>query len=143
MDSRARVMVGPKFREALGNDFTITLSELGCVTIFPKAAWEAFTERIWEKDDFSTSRELLERHFIGYAEEEQNLDSQGRLVIPKALRDKAQLSGEVLQIGHSGRLHLWNPDEYDKYELAMDSYGGERRLRLEQARIRVFGEEAQ
>ena len=43
------------------------------------------------------------------------LDTQGRLVVPRRLRDKAGLARDVAVVGVSDRLEIWPLDAWERY----------------------------
>jgi MraZ protein len=42
------------------------------------------------------------------------MDPQGRILIPQSLRDDAQISGDVIVIGKTDHLEVWNNDVFRK-----------------------------
>jgi MraZ protein len=42
------------------------------------------------------------------------MDPQGRILIPQSLREDAQISGDVLVIGKSDHLEVWNDELFRK-----------------------------
>jgi MraZ protein len=52
--------------------------------------------------------------FFGNAER-VDLDTQGRLVIPRRLREKVGLASPVAVIGVSERLEIWSAGDWDRY----------------------------
>jgi MraZ protein len=52
--------------------------------------------------------------FVAGASQE-TADSQGRVVIPQALRDYAGLTKDVVVVGQLSRIELWDKGEWDSY----------------------------
>ncbi|HRR91557.1 MAG TPA: cell division/cell wall cluster transcriptional repressor MraZ, partial [bacterium] len=46
---------------------------------------------------------------------QDGLDSQGRLLIPRNLREYAMIDREIVIIGVSNRLEIWSAELWDKY----------------------------
>ncbi len=63
--------------------------------------------------------------FVANASQE-TADSQGRVVIPQALRDYANLTKDVVVVGQLNRIELWDKAEWEGYlESAQESYADE------------------
>jgi MraZ protein len=59
------------------------------------------------------------------------MDPQGRILIPQLLRETAQISGDVVVIGKSDHLEVWNDESFRK-SLLEDPLTLEERERLAQ-----------
>jgi MraZ protein len=59
------------------------------------------------------------RIFFGNAEH-VDLDAQGRLVVPRRLRDKVRLGRDVAVIGVADRLEIWAEEEWARYAEAQE-----------------------
>ncbi len=60
------------------------------------------------------------QRFIFPNAEDLNPDKQGRILIPQDLVKYADLNGEVLLIGMSNHIEIWNPE---KYKASCAGYG--------------------
>jgi MraZ protein len=47
--------------------------------------------------------------------DEVSLDGQGRISIPKSLREFADLGGSALILGAFDHIEIWDPDQFDEY----------------------------
>ena len=65
----------------------------------------------------SMERKMLQRLFHGQSYP-TNVDETGRLVLPAKLRDKIGLSKEAFFIAAGDTFQIWNPETYEKEELA-------------------------
>jgi len=59
----------------------------------------------------STSRRL-QRLMVGHAAEIE-LDSHGRILIPKELRTFAKLTKQVMLVGQGNKFEIWNYDDWN------------------------------
>ncbi|MBS1113787.1 MAG: mraZ, partial [Nitrospirae bacterium] len=53
------------------------------------------------------------RRVIGSAVE-TDMDKQGRVLVPVALREDANINSNVVIVGQVDRIELWDRDEWDK-----------------------------
>ena len=54
------------------------------------------------------------QRFTSYYGLLSQMDPQGRILIPPSLRDDAQISGDVIVIGKSDHLEVWNNEVFRK-----------------------------
>ncbi|MFQ6037133.1 MAG: division/cell wall cluster transcriptional repressor MraZ [Candidatus Aminicenantales bacterium] len=111
-DKSGRIKIPEKFRAAIeeeyGKELFITSLTDEAVQIYPLPVWNRLTGIAGEgahhfRPDI---RKLLLR--VNSKGMKYRIDSKGRVLISQALREKAQLEGEVEVIGLSNHLEVWN-----------------------------------
>lgn len=116
LDAKGRINVPTRHRDALmaacNGAITLTKHPAGCLTVFPRQAWEDFRAKLLE---MPMGADRWRRVFIGSAVDAE-IDSAGRLNVSPELRDAAHLDGKVLLIGMGGRLELWDPSRHAAHE---------------------------
>lgn len=117
MDKKGRVNIPSKFRESLGEIFYITKGLDSCLFIFPKNEFSNFEEKLKELPLASKDARIFTRMFFAGAAECQ-LDKQGRIIIPPVLRQYGELDKDVVIIGVSTRIEVWNKEQWDTYNAA-------------------------
>ena len=88
--------------------------QLDCYTI---EAMDEIEERIALMQPGSVERKMMERIFHGRALDTQ-IDEDGRIVLPKHLRDKIGLTGEAFFIASGDYFQIWKPETYAGTEAA-------------------------
>ena len=114
MDPKGRISLPTKFRDAFPDGVYLTLGQDGCLFAFPHEEWE---RRQNEAKGFPISGDrsrVYTRMFFSNAEI-VDLDGQGRLVVPRSLRESARLEREVTVVGVSERLEIWAREEWERY----------------------------
>ena len=139
IDDKGRILMGKKKRERLGRDFTIGLGALGCLVAYPQPVWQRLLTEIFSHDSTNLGRAQYSRLTLGLAEDELNFDAQGRVVVPRMLRDRAKLTDKVLLIGCGDRLEIWSKPEYEVYLRNPDGYGLEHLNAVERAQSQMVG----
>ena len=81
---------------------------------YPIVAWEKLDERLRDHNKrFNPEFMRFEDFFIGNAQSCE-IDSQGRILIPTALREWAQLEKEIVFSGARDRFRIWNREAWEQ-----------------------------
>ncbi|MCE9559617.1 MAG: cell division/cell wall cluster transcriptional repressor MraZ [Armatimonadetes bacterium] len=131
IDEKGRVLLSKKKRDRLGENFAIVLSPLGCLIVYPEVRFDEIYDQIAPGQGFDPAQEALSRMFLGEADDEQNVDTQGRYLIPAKLRDKAGLADRVSVRGMGDRIEIWAKSAWDEYFAEPEIY--------RTARVQQFG----
>jgi MraZ protein len=106
MDPKGRISLPVDYREELRTGVYITLGMDGCLWAFPDEEWERQRTDVESWPLSAPGNRGYARVFFGNAER-VDLDGQGRLVVPRRLRDKARLEKDVVVMGVGSRLEIW------------------------------------
>ncbi|HVM11430.1 MAG TPA: division/cell wall cluster transcriptional repressor MraZ [Actinomycetota bacterium] len=120
LDPKGRLSLPAKFREAFADGVYLTLGQDGCVFAFPREEWEQRKAEVAGLPISDPRNRAYSRMFFGSAERVE-LDAQGRLVLPRHLRETARLGREVAVVGVSDRLEIWDGGEWGRYR---EDHGG-------------------
>lgn len=126
IDSKGRIIVPAKYREALGEEFIATQGLDGCLFLYPSAEWNTFAEKLQNLPSGANTRKL-QRHFMSRAME-MNVDKQGRILIPAKLREHAALEKDVVFVGNINHVEVWNSSRWDEMSESMDGEDVEKGL---------------
>lgn len=132
IDDKGRVLVSKKKRDRLGDGFAMCLGDNGCIYAYPGWRWQKICEDIESHDITNQGTVEYTRMVMGTAEDDLEFDGQGRVVIPRKLRELANLKDKVLIVGCLIRLEIWADEEFRLYELNREDYGKERRERIKE-----------
>lgn len=111
IDAKGRVFIPARFREDLGEHFIITKGLDNCLFVYSMSEWQILESKI-RSLPMSKSRSLQRFFFAGAADVEA--DKQGRVVISANLRSYASLERDVMIIGASNRVEIWDLASYRK-----------------------------
>jgi MraZ protein len=112
LDEKGRLIVPARFRERLGKGFVISIALPDpCLALYPSAAWAQFCTRLEEAPRKDAAYRRTVRHIFANTEE-GTFDSQGRLLVPVALRAYASIDRDVISIGSLTRVEIWAKDKY-------------------------------
>lgn len=115
MDAKGRLFIPAKLREDLGGICYLTMGIDNCLAIYPLESWEVFTEK-FASLPMSKSRQM--RPLFANAVKCEP-DSQGRVVIPQALRQYAGLTKEIVIIGVHNRAEIWDAEAWKETQEEM------------------------
>lgn len=110
VDAKGRVFMPIKLRAELGETFFVTKGLDGCLFVYSNEEWKRLEMEI-RALPFSQSRNI--QRFLFASAVEVEADSQGRICIPKILRDYAQLEKSATIIGASSRVEIWSKTSWE------------------------------
>lgn len=113
VDEKGRVKIPSKFRSPLlehfGPKVYITSFWVPSVRVYPISEWEKI-EKVMSSSGRANDPRV--RKFLWMTTifgDEQEIDSQGRILIPQRLRKYAKMEGEVIVCGYpTNDLEIWN-----------------------------------
>ncbi len=112
LDAKGRLNIPSKFRNDLGEAFVVSKGLDNSVWIYPKEEWLRFTQELESAP--ADRRRKLQRFFCSGAEE-CSIDSQGRVVLPAKIREYANITKEVVVVGVSNKVEVWNSSAWESY----------------------------
>ena len=117
VDDKGRLKIPSDFRklieEKYGSDCFITSTDGERAVIYPMAVWYDFQARLAKVPSTSMSKvKLLER--VNYFGQASTIDGQGRVLIPSILREVAGISDDVVVLGNTDHLIVWNEERIQK-----------------------------
>jgi MraZ protein len=133
VDARGRVTIPRPFRRKMTDTRLImTIGHDRTIEVHTPAEWDEHIRHLVENapDEMETRRSYLPRLLFSQAWEVEP-DSQGRIVLPRHLREYAGLTDEVVATGMGCYFELWEPKrcqeflsqavaKYDKYLRRLD-----------------------
>jgi MraZ protein len=122
LDGRGRFLVPAAFKKQLtgdnANQFVISRGIEECLTLYPIQTWEPVFAEISKLNDFDPQVREFRRKFLNGATQIE-LDSAGRLLLPKPLIEYAGLDKDVLLVSAVNKIEIWDSSKYKKlFELS-------------------------
>ena len=118
IDKKGRLIIPSKFRESFKEydveKLYITRGLDKCLFVFTESEWKSQESKLksisFTKSD---SRKFSRMYFAGASQLE--CDKQGRILIPKYLKDYAAIKRDVMIVGVSNRIEIWSKDDWQHY----------------------------
>lgn len=109
VDAKGRLFIPVKFREDLGESFVVTKGLDDCLFVYSEEQWNKLLEKI---NALPMSQRDIRRFFLAGATQ-VDLDKQGRILLPQNLREHAKLERDVVIIGVSERVEIWDKERWE------------------------------
>ena len=107
LDSKNRLTIPAKLRVELGERPILTRGLDSCLFIYPHRDFELFMEKL-NKLPLSQKKARNFKRFMLSGASEIEIDGLGRVLIAEPLRKYAQLLKNIVIIGVSDRVELWD-----------------------------------
>jgi len=117
LDAKGRVIIPAPFREILSSkdhsSILIITNDVfdKCLCAYPVDEWQKLVEKASTLPQTNDAVKYYMRRVIGSAVECE-IDRQGRLLLPPALRTDAGLNSEVVLIGLGNRIEIWDKEKH-------------------------------
>ncbi len=90
------------------NALILTVSPLDrCLWLYPLTEWEVIEEKLKKLSDFDKQSRRTKQMMRGYATDCEP-DSQGRILIPQAMREYSGINKQTLIFGQDNKFELWD-----------------------------------
>lgn len=114
-----RVAFPKRFRAELGDKLIVTLGYEKSLIVVSEKGWKALLEGTEERPFIQSEARETQRFLLGGASLIE-LDSKGRFIIPNYLRDFAEIKDEVMFIGLSRYVEIWDKKRWLNYSLNLE-----------------------
>jgi MraZ protein len=129
MDSKGRLAIPARYREALAEGVILTRGIDRCLALYPVAAWTPLAQKVAALPLTDADARTF-RRLVFSAAADLVLDGQGRILIPPDLRRYAELEREALVVGVDTSIEIWSPARWEAVEASLDADGAEIAQRL-------------
>ncbi|MEY2827710.1 MAG: division/cell wall cluster transcriptional repressor MraZ [Candidatus Nanopelagicales bacterium] len=114
LDDKGRLVLPAKFRDGFSTDVVLTKGQDLSIVMWPLSEFQLYAQKIREASRNDARVRSYLRVFFSSAFDEQ-IDKQGRITLPAALRDYAQLDRDVIVVGADTTVEIWDPKLWNTY----------------------------
>ena len=118
IDRKGRIIIPAKFRQSLRaqsvESLFVTRGLDVCLFVFPEPEWRATEAKFKEVSFTRTEGRQFNRMFFSGAVEVKP-DGLGRILLPKTLKEFAQIKQDVVMIGVSTRMEIWAKEKWQEF----------------------------
>lgn len=114
IDKKGRSAFPKKFREILGEKIIVTLGYENSLITVSEENWKQLLEGTEGKPFIQSETRETQRFLLGGASLVE-LDSKGRFIIPSYLREFARIENEIIFLGLSRYVEIWDRKRWELY----------------------------
>lgn len=107
IDSKNRLSIPAKWRNTLGDKVIVTTGLDSSLYLFNLIEWEKLAKEWGARSFLNEDERNINRFLLGNAYD-LSIDSHGRVLIPDALAQFANLKQEVSLVGTYDKIEIWN-----------------------------------
>ena len=114
IDDKGRVVLPAKFRDVLSDGVVLTKGQDRCVVLWPAKEFAKYADRLNEASRANAAVRSYLRVLFSSAFDDKP-DKQGRISVPGALREYADLDRDVVIAGNGATAEIWNEPSWTNY----------------------------
>lgn len=127
LDAKGRMAIPIRYRERLASradGHLVATVDRECLLIYPLPDWKEFEEKLMAVPNINPVARRFQRIKMGYAKDLQ-MDANGRVLVPKELRDVAKLDRRAMLLGQGNKFELWDENLWNtrRDEWLADDFG--------------------
>jgi len=115
LDAKGRITIPVRYKDSLSNSSSnlliCTIDQDHCLLLYPLKIWISIEKKIMKLPTLNPISRRLQRLMVGHAAELE-MDSSGRILIPKELREFAKLTKKAMLVGQGNKFEIWNYDNW-------------------------------
>ena len=117
LDAKGRLAIPSRHRERIltraNGALVATVDRDYCLLIYPLPEWEEVERKLVRLPSLNKVARKLQRLMLGYATELE-MDSQGRILLPKEHREFAGIERDAILIGQGNKFELWDEQRWNE-----------------------------
>ncbi len=118
IDKKGRIIIPSKFRAFLKEysieKLYVTRGLDKCLFLFTESEWKAQESKFRALSFTKSETRKFNRLYFSGAQEVE-CDKQGRILLPKYLKDYADIKRDLVVIGVSNRIEIWSKEAWSGY----------------------------
>ncbi len=111
LDAKGRMSIPTRYRERLvaccDGQLIVTVDKDHCLLVYPLPDWEELEQKLVRLPSMNKVARRIVRIMVGYATE-IDMDTNGRILVSKELREFASLTKQGMLIGQGNKFELWD-----------------------------------
>ena len=118
LDAKGRFLLPAGFKKQLPEEgavhFVVNRGFEKCLTLYPIQSWEPIFSKISNLNDFDPKVREFRRYFLNGAIHLE-LDTAGRLLLPKNLTEHASLEKDIVLVSAVNKIEIWDKSKYKQF----------------------------
>jgi MraZ protein len=120
LDAKGRLVLPSRIKAQLpegGQELVIRRGFEQCLILYPMVEFKKVFSKISGLSEFNEEYRKLQRNFFSGTVTVE-LDSNGRLLIPKNMLTYAAVDKDAILVGMGNKVEIWNPSIYEKHQIS-------------------------
>ncbi len=119
LDEKGRLILPAKYRDELSDGLVITRFQERCLAIWPIKTFIEVTQAVRTA---SSSQQIVRdyQRMLASGASDDTPDKQGRITIPRHLREYAGLDEQCVVVGAIDRVEVWDAAAWERYSAAKE-----------------------
>lgn len=118
LDSKGRFLLPAGVKKQLPEGempvFVVNRGFEKCLSMYPTQSWKPLYESISTLNDFDPKVREFRRFFLNGAMQLE-LDSAGRILLPKSLMEYAGLEKDIILVSAMNKMEIWDKNKYQQF----------------------------
>ena len=118
IDTKGRFLLPSGFKKQIPEtgsaSFVLNRGFEKCLTLYPIQSWQPLFEEISQLNDFDPKVREFRRYFLNGATQIE-LDTAGRLLLPKNLMEYASLEKDIVLVSAVNKIEIWDKNKYQQF----------------------------
>lgn len=117
LDAKGRFLLPAGFKKQLPEDaapFVLNRGFEKCLSLYTSESWKPLFAKLSQLNDFDPKVREFKRYFLNGATP-VDLDSAGRLLLPKNLMEYASLDKEIILSANVDKIEIWDKTKYQQF----------------------------
>ncbi|MDQ2718980.1 MAG: division/cell wall cluster transcriptional repressor MraZ [Bacteroidota bacterium] len=118
LDMKGRFLLPAGFKKQLqdseNDSFVINRGFEPCLSLYTAKSWKPIFSELSNLNDFDPKVRQFRRYFLNGATQVE-LDSAGRLLLPKNLMEYARLEKDIVLVSAIDKIEIWDKIKYQQF----------------------------
>lgn len=118
LDAKGRFLLPAGFRKQLpesgADSFVLNRGFEKCLSLYTSESWKPVFSDLSNLNDFDPKVRLFKRYYLNGATG-VDLDSAGRLLLPKNLMEYAGLEKDIVLVSAIDKIEIWDKSKYKEF----------------------------
>jgi MraZ protein len=119
IDSKGRVPIPPKLRSQFAGGIVLNRGIDNCIDVYPQSTWQETVAKLQTLSATMNEKSRRLNRILFANAFTTELDEQGRVMLPPALRQHANIQDTLVIAGVNNRLEIWSKESWDAEQALM------------------------
>jgi MraZ protein len=120
LDGKRRVFLPARLRASVKR-FVLTRGLEGCLSLYTEGEWKKLLEKLQNLPVANKTQARAFKRLLISGATLEDVDGQGRLLVPESLGRYAGIRRDVMIIGMETHIEIWSSERWNKYRRSAES----------------------